>query len=398
MSEPSRPRAVPEPLRRRAIDVYRRLRALALDLYRQSGGRPDGAETFELPVTIDLGRAGMREVSARHGESMLQDLLRKTDDLAASLLAVRPGRAYCFFCRSSSCTHSEPPGALSALAGYVPTGRPRWIDFPSLALEARDPRIDAVFSERPEVIALFRPGEALLAELLPDFRTPAAVYDLLGEVIVGPLPMLDAATGRTGEAAITIQIVRCLGRDGEPELRLNSIGRVPGGDDLRRFLDAGGDDALARTLAIADHELESLNRRLRGSRRAGKPPLDPAEPSDVLLRRLARRIEQIYRQRGRRTHHAQFRAAEGVRPTRKALDDARTARPQHVYVDERGGTIVILGPKGRVHVFSPAGRHVTSLTATGEEIQGRIDRRRWRAASVAEVSSFKSAIDPANGR
>ncbi|MBI1850958.1 MAG: hypothetical protein HYR85_11490 [Planctomycetes bacterium] len=248
------------------------------------------------------------------------------------------------------------------------------------------------------MIALFRSHDALLAEMLPDFRESDTVYDLLGEAVIGPLPLADDASGRMGEAAVTIQVVRCLGHDGEPELRLNAIGRVPDGGDLRGFLEVGGDDALARALAIADHELDSLNRRLRGTRRAGKPEIDPAEPVDVLLRRLARRIEQIYRQRGRRTHHAQFRNEEGVRPTRKALDDARTARPHHVYMDERGGTFVILGPKGRVHVFSPAGRHVTSLSATGEEIQSRIDRRRWRAATSTEVASFKSAISPSNGR
>ncbi|MBI1850959.1 MAG: hypothetical protein HYR85_11495 [Planctomycetes bacterium] len=159
MSETTRRRAVPEPLRRRALDVYQRLRALALDLYRASGGRPDGAETFELPITIELGRAGMREASARHGETMLRDLVRKTEDLAASLLAFRPGRAYCFFCQSSSCAHSEPPTAMSVLAGYVPTGRPRWLRRRRLLRTTRGDRALSVARRAPRRDAPRLPGE-----------------------------------------------------------------------------------------------------------------------------------------------------------------------------------------------------------------------------------------------
>ena len=389
--------SVPEPLRRRALEIYRRLRALAIDLYREQGGTPGEADSFDLQVTVELGRLRMQEALGLHGEAMLGDLLRKTGELAASLSAFRAGSAYCFFCQQSSCPHSEPPSAASAFAGYLPTGRPRWVDFPSLTLEWRDPRVEAVFSGRPEVIALFRSAPSLTAQLLPDFRMNPQVYDLVGEVVIGPLPIGDSTGTRHAETAGTIQAVRCLGRDGESEIRLNLIGKVPGHGDLRVFLGTGGDEALARAIAAVEREFDSINQRTRGVRRAGKPAGVPAPVVEAILRRLARRIEQIYRQRGRRTLHAQARTEEGVRPTRKALEDARCAAPDRVLVDEKGGTLVVLGPKGRVHVFSPTGRLVTSLSARREDVQRRIERRRWRLASALEVAAFRSAIAPTDG-
>ncbi len=395
MSDAPHRDALPDAIRRRALEAYRRLRALAIDLYRSQGGTPGEADSFDLAVTVELGKLGIREALDRHGESMLRDLVRKTEDLTASLSAYRAGRAYCFFCQKSSCAHAEPPSTVSAFAGYSPTGRPRWVDFTSLALEWRDPRIDSVFAKRPSVIAINRPGPALLAELLPDFRMGPSVYDLLGEVVIGPLPFGVPARGREAESVATVQAVLCLGRDGESELRLNVIGKVASSGDVRVFLDNGGDENLARALASAELDLDTLNRRARGARRARRPAIDPSDAVDSILRRLARRVEQIYRQRSRRTVHAQVRTDEGARPTRKALDDARQATADHVLVDERGGTLVVLGSRGRIHVFSPQGRLVTSISAGREEVQRRIERRRWRVASAAEVAAFKGAISPA---
>jgi hypothetical protein len=62
----------------------------------------------------------------------------------------------------------------------------------------------------------------------------------------------------------------------------------------------------------------------------------------------------------RRSDHAQQRAAQR-RPVGSALQDARRAGKNDVFVQPDDGRFVVRGPKGREHIFEPDGQIVTSL-------------------------------------
>ena len=92
------------------------------------------------------------------------------------------------------------------------------------------------------------------------------------------------------------------------------------------------------------------------------------------------------RARARRTRHAEVRHASGERPTRKAVDDARVARGEQCYVDERSGTLVVLGDRGRTHFFTADGQHVSSVRYSKDAIARKLKLEVWRKASADERS------------
>ena len=55
-------------------------------------------------------------------------------------------------------------------------------------------------------------------------------------------------------------------------------------------------------------------------------------------------------------------------------------------------TVVVVGPKGRVHVFAPDGRHVTSVVMQRAAIERRRQQGRWRLAEPEERGEFRIRI------
>jgi hypothetical protein len=108
-----------------------------------------------------------------------------------------------------------------------------------------------------------------------------------------------------------------------------------------------------------------------------------------LLQDLAKQLSGSARRAGRRTGHAVQRAAEGQRPTTKAWDDALAVPDESILRDDTEATIVVLGPRGRVHVFALDARHVTSLVLAGGSIQKRRQEGRWRPAEPEERGEFR---------
>ena len=74
------------------------------------------------------------------------------------------------------------------------------------------------------------------------------------------------------------------------------------------------------------------------------------------------------------------------------MRDARQAGDDAILVDERAGTLIVIGPKGRAHAFTPDGRHVTSLTLVGEDLEKRKARKRWRPATREEIRTVRAAV------
>ncbi|HEX6202922.1 MAG TPA: hypothetical protein VF100_07965, partial [Thermoanaerobaculia bacterium] len=116
-----------------------------------------------------------------------------------------------------------------------------------------------------------------------------------------------------------------------------------------------------------------------------------------VLNGLARRLEKDRRASERKTRHARQRHAQGDRPTDMALADLARAGVEEVLVDRRQDTLVVLGDRGRTHVFSAAGKHVTSIRYQPEAIARRRQRDLWRPAAPEEVAALRERVAAGGG-
>jgi hypothetical protein len=409
----------------RLLDVYRRLLSKKS---RDPGGRDGGDEAVPITFIPD----GDGEAFARR----LVDVIRARGDGRGGVTSFEEGRVFCYNCESTACGHAAPPSHLSVFQGYTPTGLPLWNEFISVLHERRDERIDDLVDDSAEVVALWQKSIELKSEQLRVFGRTSALYDILGQVVAGYLPLprgfgAPARNGRPGSArrangrgrmAVTVQIVRCLTRN-RPRLRLNVIGRVDaesaaassdvlqGCGDLVDLLKLEPERDLEGLFRRARRKLEEIELKLRSDRDGGEPASARSSPATAapgrrgrprkrfnrgdcleavtpLLTRLARGIESIYRRRRRRTRHAsdrrEARPAVGL-----ALKDLENAHPDRVLFDELEHTFIAVGPKWRVHVFGRDGRHVTSLVLSKEGFQKRIATRRWRYTTRDEMDSIR---------
>jgi hypothetical protein len=111
-----------------------------------------------------------------------------------------------------------------------------------------------------------------------------------------------------------------------------------------------------------------------------------------LVQGLARRLDKGWRGRERRTHHAEQRHGEGDRPTRMALADLARAQTEDLLFDSRNQTLVVLGERGRAHVFSLGGKIVTSVRYNPAAIARRREKGIWRRATADEVETVRNRL------
>jgi len=83
----------------------------------------------------------------------------------------------------------------------------------------------------------------------------------------------------------------------------------------------------------------------------------------------------------------------GARPTRKAVGDALAARPDEVLVDERHGTMVVVGDRGRMHFYTPDGKLVSSVRYSRDAVDRKRKLGIWRDASPAEAAALIQRIN-----
>jgi hypothetical protein len=112
-----------------------------------------------------------------------------------------------------------------------------------------------------------------------------------------------------------------------------------------------------------------------------------------LLSRLKCDIEQIFHASERRTRHGEERHKSMQRPTATAFRDVRLAGADRFLLDKEHNTVVVLGPKGRAHVFTRDGKLVTSMVLDRKGIERRFSRKRWVSMSKEEVSQFKEGME-----
>ena len=117
-----------------------------------------------------------------------------------------------------------------------------------------------------------------------------------------------------------------------------------------------------------------------------------SERIEGVLGGIARRLEHHRRSHDRRTRHAQRRHQDGDRPTRMALTDLARASDENILFDGRRETCVVLGEKGRAHVWNVAGKLVTSIRYSPESIEKKRKLGIWRQASREEIASLREVV------
>ena len=169
------------------------------------------------------------------------------------------------------------------------------------------------------------------------------------------------------------------------------LGRAPSGEALDRVWERQSDLPWRVPARWAQSALESLvpSAGRRGVRRS---LAELERRVDRILHGLARRLERDGRSRKRRTRHAEVRHASGGRPTRKALDDACAAGPGELLVDERRGTLVVLGARGRTHFFTPEGQLVSSVRYSRDAIERKLKQETWRPATREQREQLRGNL------
>lgn len=326
--------------------------------------------------------------------------------LLAHRAAMRPGAVLCLRCGSADCEHASPAGPREVFAGYGSTGLPRFADLGQLLLELKDDRVDRLYRASPGLVTRVFAGRELTRELLPAYRDGATGYRIHGQVVAGWYQIPDP-TGRPHALAITLQVVSTRPK-GAPARRfgLNVLGIGPDEEPLAHLYDRLGEIPWTDTVRWAQEVLDAIERAAAeqggsgggGKRKAGKAErggkrkASPKRRIDGLLNAIARRLQKARRAKRSKTRHAQEHHARGDRPTPMALPDLAQAKSDDFLVDVRADTMVVLGERGRAHVFSPEGKHVTSVRYSPASISRRRERGQWRPARRDEVASLKENV------
>ncbi|MCA9322445.1 MAG: hypothetical protein KDB53_17010 [Planctomycetes bacterium] len=386
------PEAEMEQLVRRLAEVARRVflsRPHAKDVARS-------LPALNLEWTIDFsGRESRVEDQAAR---LMEQLVTHVDDAILTHAAFRPGCVFCFFCERADCEHAAPVDCRYVFDGYRETGVPVWSTLLDQAIARGLDEMDELSRDRGAVVLIHSDRKDLVGGRLEAFSRADRVYDLRGQIAIGYQIM--TAGGGPRKFAVSLQVVRSTTRSRVVRLGLNTVGLLPDGREALGLLDGSLELPYVTLVREAAPRLARINQDLKRL-----PPGDrfrrASEEADRLLHDMASGFTRHRRRESWRTGHASLRAAEKDRPTGMARREGLGARPERSFWDEREGTFVVLGGRGRTHVFSVDGLHVTSLHLDRRSIEARLEKRRWRPLDGGEVAvllgKMRAAFDGANG-
>lgn len=379
---PGRPDA-DELARRIESEIAALARRLHLEMF-GAGAAPPGSLRLSLDLVVDPALPARPGPSEPLGDQVRQALRRA----AASAEPFHSGRVFCYRCEASSCEHSAPPRPQSVFSGYGPTGVPQWSDLAQLLLDLRDDRVEDLFRDPPGNVARLFFGRELKGRQLHPFGRASKSYDLLGQLVAGYF-------GGRREAlfAVTLQAVESRYPDSRTRISLNLIGTTPAGASAETHFAEGAAPWFQDLLRTARARARALEDDLARTSATGKRRSEILRRVPGLLAEIGRGVERAGRQHERRTRHAEERR-EDRRPTQAALRDARRAGDASIFADEQRGTLIVVGPRGRVHAFAPGGRHVTTMVLEGDALDRRLRTERWRPATREEIRCLRERLPP----
>lgn len=348
---------------------------------------PQGVRTGELELTLRIPLGDAPEWLHDESQKAAAAIEQGVRDLLADASAFDPGRVLCLRCRSTECDDARPPAPRDVFAGYGPTGVPRYQDFAQLLLNCQDPRVEMLYDEGSDaLVALIQKEADLTADLLDAFRDRERGYRIHGQICAGWYRIRNGRE-HSGPFALTFQVVSSRPGTRGRRYGVNVLGEGPGGESLEHLHDRITALPWTGALRWAQAVLDKIER----DDHARAAPATIARRIDGLLTGFARRLERGERARGRRTAHAEDRHREGTRPTRMAVLDLERASPDELLIDVRAGTFVVLGERGRAHVFNESGKLVTSVRYPPQTIERRRRSGLWRVASPEEAARLRSA-------
>jgi hypothetical protein len=341
---------------------------------------------LDLPTAHRDGQ--IAKVSHKAGEAIheaIQSLLHHSS-------VFQPGRVLCFRCQTAVCEHAAPLDSRQVFVGWGSTGVPRFADFSQWLLQRRDPRVDLLYREPPQLVPVVTPEADLTADLIPAFRQHESGYRIHGQVAAGwyRAPDPSGIAGLRQPIAVSFQVISSQHRRQSRRFGLNVVGVGPGGEPLENLFDRIGEIPWSDAVRWAQGALQTIESQLARSPRTPREVID--QRLDGVVNGLARRLEKGWRGKERRTLHGQQRHSEGDRPTRMAMADFARATPEKLLYDTRQETLVVVGDRGRAHVFSLEGKLVTSIRYNPESIEKRRQRGIWRPAAAHEVSAVRERL------
>ena len=347
----------------------------------QSLLRVEGVDPLAMPRYLDLNLRvpldGGNDLRHAAGTAVEQ-ILQRVREVREHERALRPGAVYSYFEGSSHAEGCRPTEPRHIFDGYNSTGRPVFTDFVTMAIERKHPQIDRLLAGEDIVLTRVTMGRVLRTQQLAEFGGNSPVFKILGQVDAGLFRVLGAA----GKCAFSFQLLRGTSLEGRVRLRLHAVGAVDPMDLA--------DPSLLQILSRFQRQLDVEAMRLQGQSTQGE--VDEEAFVLPLLNDLAQRLQNRTRNTGRRTQHGLERSDAGDRPTSRAYPDAGEASDDAILWDLDQNTVVVLGGKGRVHVFTQQGKHVTSVVMQGAAIDRRRHMGRWRLAEPEERGEFRIQI------
>lgn len=343
---------------------------------------------LELPLTLPLLPGDdFAALAARLREAMRAEIAVQVSHRAA----FRPGQVLDLRHPEGLGKETSPADSRRVFVGFSALGAPLFLDFAQWLLQSKHPHLDRVYAKPPGLVTVVSSAAELYFEVLPPFRQPAAVdWQVHGQVAAGFFEVA-RPDGSPGQLALTFQVQSSAPKKGgRRRFGMNVLGVGPGGEKLEHLMDRLSRKTVepAPWQGAADWAQAALETLERGQSEAEAGGQLDARIEGI-LGGFVRRLEQDRRARGRRTGHAEERHQQGDRPTRHALQDLARARREDILVDARSGTFVVLGERGRAHVWSGQGKLVTSLHTTPESIERKKKKDLWRAAAPAEIAELR---------
>lgn len=384
----------PPRLEERAVRLEGELQEIFFDLVgRRKAAAGDRSPLQRAPVKLSLEFSPPGD--GENEPKLYDELARAADRYVAQRAAFPLGRVYCHRCQSYDCEHSTPPDSRSIFRGYSATGQPVWQEFMSALVERRHPRVGEVAGNVSAPVTIVQPGGELSREQLGIYGKRSPRYRILAQIALGYIAhpdglSLPASPGaQRTPVAVTFQAV-VTGVEGRAP-HLNILGTLPDGTSAWQAFEETSDARLWDAIASVRRSLEELA-LAGGSAKRRRREGERNRRAVAILAGLGRNLERIFRQRSRRTRHAQDRHQDRKRPASTALRDALSAAPEAIFRDVEEKTWVVLGPKNRIHVFNDAALHVTSATYSGETIRHRTTRGKWLAPRAEERAEFQRAL------
>ncbi|WFB36584.1 hypothetical protein P3T73_02265 [Kiritimatiellota bacterium B12222] len=199
-------------------------------------------QAIDLPLTLSLTVNGNDS-----GDLQFDPCLRdQICDQAAAFLQpferFQAGRVYDFHEQR----HQPPPSALSVFSGYGPMGHPQWAPIQELVAAHENLKILS--------------GKNLKREQLEAYGKKDSSYNLLAQVVLGPLPVPSAFQEFTGSPqwALSCQIIETRNPQGQLALHLNRLvgGLLP--DELDAMLQEATLRPLGNALTKLEHAIAEL--------------------------------------------------------------------------------------------------------------------------------------------